>query len=186
MSKFLTAVVLLMVASLNVSAQELSRGDSARIARGEKPRLTYTGCGLPAATAESAISSSTQQSGRYEPRKPGRIEDALELSVSKEIMGRTENADKVYRGSVPSTEHTYATVAVWVQLNPDGSVASLELMRTNTSGHEGADAFPMALETIRRSAPYKIKSDTKTPKFVVTFIFKKGSKKFKMRALDEG
>jgi hypothetical protein len=169
MSKILTAVFFLISLSLNVSA-ELSRLDKARMARGERPR------------SQSSGGSSEQASGNYQNGHQQLItQRALELSVSKEIMNK--NSDDVYYSEVPSNEFLYGAVSFHVELNNDGSLASIELLR-GPADSRARDVVQDARRIIKQSAPYKITPEKNPGKFALTFLYRKGDKKFKMRALD--
>ena len=68
-----------------------------------------------------------------------------------------------------------------IELNGDGSIRMIEVLR---EPREAKDTMKIAIEAIRRAAPFGNVSKLPKPwKFVETFLFD-GERKFKPRTLD--
>jgi hypothetical protein len=89
------------------------------------------------------------------------------------------NPDVTYTGRVP--DQLLAIPVVEVELNGDGSVRRIEILR---EPREAKDTTKIAVDAIRRAAPFGDVSRLPKPwKFVETFLFD-DSRKFKPRTLD--
>jgi hypothetical protein len=89
------------------------------------------------------------------------------------------NPDITYTGKVP--DQLLAIPVVEVELNGDGSVRRIEILR---EPREAKDTMKIAVEAIRRAAPFGDVSRLPKPwKFVETFLFD-DARKFKPRTLD--
>ena len=89
------------------------------------------------------------------------------------------NPDITYMGPVP--DQLLAIPVLEVELNGDGSVRRIEILR---EPREARDTLKIAVEAIRRAAPYGDVSRLPKPwKFVETFLFD-DTRKFKPRTLD--
>ncbi len=89
------------------------------------------------------------------------------------------NPDITYTGRVP--DQLLAIPVVEVELNGDGSVRRIEVLR---EPRENRDTTKIAVDAIRRAAPFGDVSRLPKPwKFVETFLFD-DSRKFKPRTLD--
>jgi protein TonB len=85
-----------------------------------------------------------------------------------------------YTGPVP--EVLLAIPVIEIELNADGSVRSTRVMRTPT---QATDTVQMAIDAIRRAAPYGDVSRLSRPwKFVEVFLFD-DDRRFKPRTLDD-
>jgi hypothetical protein len=89
------------------------------------------------------------------------------------------NPDITYMGRVP--DQLLAIPVLEVELNGDGSVRRIEILR---EPREAKDTLKIAIEAIRRAAPFGDVSRLPKPwKFVETFLFD-DARKFKPRTLD--
>jgi hypothetical protein len=89
------------------------------------------------------------------------------------------NPDITYTGRVP--DQLLAIPVVEVELNGDGSVRRIEILR---EPHQAKDTTKIAVEAIRRAAPFGDVSRLPKPwKFVETFLFDE-ARRFKPRTLD--
>ncbi len=88
--------------------------------------------------------------------------------------------DTTYVGRVP--ERLLAIPVIEVELNADGSVRNIEVLRKPSTGNE---ATALAIDAIKRAAPYGDVSRLPRPwKVVETFLFD-DNLKFKPRTLDQ-
>ena len=127
----------------------------------------------PAATPKAAA----------ETRKPlpapaaGRNWDQVRHQAAERLVAA--NPDITYMGRVP--DQLLAIPVLEVELNGDGSVRRIEILR---EPREAKDTLKIAIEAIRRAAPYGDVSRLPKPwKFVETFLFD-DDRKFKPRTLD--
>jgi len=89
------------------------------------------------------------------------------------------NPDITYTSRVP--DQLLAVPVLEVELNGDGSVRRIEILR---EPHEAKDTTRIAIDAIRRAAPFGDVSRLPRPwKFVETFLFD-DNRKFKPRTLD--
>ncbi len=89
------------------------------------------------------------------------------------------NPDITYLGRVP--DRLLAIPVLEVELNGDGSVRRIEILR---EPREAKDTLKIAVDAVRRAAPYGDVSRLPRPwKFVETFLFD-DDRKFKPRTLD--
>ena len=89
------------------------------------------------------------------------------------------NPGGTYTGKVPET--LLAIPVLEIELNGDGSVRRIEVMR---QPREAKDTVPLAVEAVRRAAPFGDVSRLPKPwKFIETFLFN-DDRKFKPRTLD--
>lgn len=90
------------------------------------------------------------------------------------------NPQLVYAGAVP--EPLLAIPVIEIELNADGSIARLHVLRQPT---QAKDTTQIAIEAIRRSAPFGDVSRLPKPwKFAEVFLFDE-DRKFKPRTLDQ-
>jgi hypothetical protein len=118
-----------------------------------------------------------------EARKPlpapaaGRNWDQVRHQAAERLVAA--NPDITYMGRVP--DQLLAIPVLEVELNGDGSVRRIEILR---EPREAKDTLKIAIEAIRRAAPYGDVSRLPKPwKFVETFLFD-DDRKFKPRSLD--
>ena len=89
------------------------------------------------------------------------------------------NPDITYTGTVP--DQLLAIPVLEIELNGDGSVRRIEILR---EPREAKDTLKIAIEAVRRAAPFGDVSRLPKPwKFVETFLFD-DARKFKPRTLD--
>lgn len=102
---------------------------------------------------------------------------ALEMQAARRIM--EVNSGRVYHGQTP--EVLLAIPVIEVELNGDGSVRHMQVLRYPK---QAQDTVPIAMDAIRKGAPYGNVSRMPKPwKFTQTFLFD-DDRKFKLRALD--
>ena len=118
-----------------------------------------------------------------ESRKPlpapaaGRNWEQVRHQAAKRLVAA--NPDITYMGTVP--DQLLAIPVLEVELNGDGSVRRIEILR---APREAKDTLKIAVDAIRRAAPYGDVSRLPKPwKFVETFLFD-DARKFKPRTLD--
>jgi len=86
-----------------------------------------------------------------------------------------------YLGPVP--EIVFAIPVIETELNGDGTIRSMHALR-RPSNPQAADTVQMAMDAIRRAAPYGDVSRLPRPwKWVETFLFD-DERRFKPRTLD--
>ena len=89
------------------------------------------------------------------------------------------NPAVTYTGKVP--DQLLAIPVLEIELNGDGSIRRIEVLR---EPREAKDTMKIAIDAIRRAAPYGNVSKLPKPwKFVETFLFDE-ARKFKPRTLD--
>ncbi|HEX7440498.1 MAG TPA: hypothetical protein VF319_10415 [Caldimonas sp.] len=101
----------------------------------------------------------------------------LRLQAAQRIVAA--NPQGTYTGVVP--DQLLAIPVLEIELNGDGSVRRIEVLR---QPREVKDTVPLAVEAVRRAAPFGDVSRLPRPwKFVETFLFN-DERKFKPRTLD--
>jgi len=122
--------------------------------------------GLPAGQAPEQLSAPARNWSEYRTRA------ALRMVAA--------NPKMTYTGDVP--EPLLAIPVIEIELNADGSIAKLVVMRHPT---QAKDTTQLALDAIRRSAPFGDVSRLPKPwKFAEVFLFDE-DRKFKPRTLDQ-
>ncbi|WP_295644843.1 hypothetical protein [uncultured Methylibium sp.] len=103
----------------------------------------------------------------------------LRLQAARRLVAA--NPTMSYTGPVP--EPLLAIPVLEVELNADGSVRRIDVMRHPS---QAKDTTQLAMDAIRRAAPYGDVSRLPKPwKFTETFLFR-DDRKFKPRTLDSG
>lgn len=91
------------------------------------------------------------------------------------------NPDGTYTGEVP--EPLLAIPVLEVELNADGSVRAIEVLRVPKAGH--TETVQMAIDAVRRAAPFGDVSRLPKPwRFTEAFLYD-DAKRFKPRTLDQ-
>lgn len=108
---------------------------------------------------------------------PVRKEDALRLLVARRIVAA--HPDTTYLG--PAPDPVLAIPVLQIELNADGSVRRIEVLRQPRQARETTQ---MAIDAVRRAAPYgDISALPKPWKFTETFLFDE-TRRFKPRTLE--
>lgn len=103
--------------------------------------------------------------------------DQYRLAAARRIV--TANPGRTYDG--PAPEVLLAVPVLEVELNADGSVRRIEVMRYP---RQAKDTVPLAIEAVKRAAPFGDVSHLPKPwRFSETFLFN-DDRKFKPRTLD--
>jgi hypothetical protein len=151
-------------------------------APGETPS-TRTGATPPpvavARTAPATVPSGPTAEARRSlpPPATGRNWNEVRHQAAQRLVAA--NPDITYMGRVP--DQLLAIPVLEIELNGDGSVRRIEILR---EPREAKDTMKIAVDAIRRAAPYGDVSRLPKPwKFVETFLFD-DSRKFKPRTLD--
>jgi hypothetical protein len=111
------------------------------------------------------------------PPRSGRDWNEVRRQAAERLVAA--NPDVTYTGPVP--DQLLAIPVVEVELNGDGSVRRIEILR---EPHQAKDTTKIAVEAIRRAAPFGDVSRLPKPwKFVETFLFD-DARKFKPRTLE--
>ncbi len=141
------------------------------------------GDGAAGARLSAAAPSSPPKAGAADTRKPlpapaaGRNWEQVRHQAAERLVAA--NPDITYMGRVP--DQLLAIPVLEIELNGDGSVRRIEILR---EPREAKDTLKIAVEAIRRAAPYGDVSRLPRPwKFVETFLFD-DARKFKPRTLD--
>lgn len=130
----------------------------------------------PTATAPGGRAPRYVQLGA--PSTP-RNANELRLQMAKRLVAA--HPDTSYTSRAP--ERLLAIPVLEVELNADGSVRKIEVLRKPSTGDE---AIPLAIAAVRRAAPYGDVSRLPKPwKVVETFLFD-DNLRFKPRTLDLG
>ena len=137
----------------------------------------------PSTASPSSLPKAVAPAAAAESRKPlpapasGRNWEQVRHQAAERLVAA--NPDITYMGTVP--DQLLAIPVLEVELNGDGSVRRIEILR---APREAKDTLKIAVEAIRRAAPYGDVSRLPKPwKFVETFLFD-DARKFKPRTLD--
>ncbi len=155
---------------------------SADRAPGENPGATTRAAAPPSPAARTAavtVPSGPAGDARrpLPPPASGRNWNEVRRQAAERMVAA--NPDITYTGRVP--DQLLAIPVVEVELNGDGSVRRIEVLR---EPRENKDTMKIAVDAIRRAAPFGDVSRLPKPwKFVETFLFD-DSRKFKPRTLD--
>jgi hypothetical protein len=104
--------------------------------------------------------------------------DELRLQLARRLVAA--HPDTSY--TAPAPDRLMAIPVFEIELNADGSVRNIQLLRKPTTGNE---SVPLAMAAIRRAAPYGNVSKLPKPwKVVETFLFD-DALRFKPRTLDQ-
>jgi hypothetical protein len=104
--------------------------------------------------------------------------DAFKRQAAQRMVDASPKGS--YMGPVPDV--LLAIPVIEIELNADGSVRSTRVMRTPT---QATDTIQLAIDAIRRAAPYGDVSRLPRPwKFVEVFLFD-DDRRFKPRTLDD-
>lgn len=102
----------------------------------------------------------------------------LREQVARRLVAANPNI--TYTGKPPDV--LLAVPVLQVELNPDGSIHRMEVLRVPGQAH---DTMKLAMDAMRRAAPFGDVSHLPRPrKFTETFLFN-DERKFKPRTLDE-
>jgi hypothetical protein len=143
------------------------------------------GCGSPPAPAPtpgrapSAAPAPAPRSGAANLSAPtaNRSWDDFKLQAARRLVAAHPNAS--YTSKPP--EPLLAVPVIETELNADGSVRSIRVMREPT---QAKDTSQLAIDAIRRAAPYGDMSRVPKPwKYVEVFLFD-DERRFKPRTLD--
>lgn len=152
------------------------------------------GCGTPAPQNEAGQSGKPSTSGQGSnppssstpskgsvrlptPDTPRNWADARLQAAKRMVLA---NADQVYTGKPPDI--LLAIPVMSIELNADGSIRNISVMRYPSQARETVD---MAIAAIRRAAPFGDVSRLPKPwKFNETFLFN-DERKFKPMTLDQ-
>jgi hypothetical protein len=153
---------------------------SAERAPGETSGATTRAAAPPPATAARTAAATVPSADTRRPLPPpasGRNWNEVRRQAAERMVAA--NPDITYTGRVP--DQLLAIPVVEVELNGDGSVRRIEVLR---EPRENRDTTKIAIDAIRRAAPFGDVSRLPKPwKFVETFLFD-DSRKFKPRTLD--
>lgn len=147
-------------------------------------------CGTPPASPPPPAAKAPVESRRLPPTleetepkaalkapAPPRSHAQLKLQAARRIVAA--NPEHTYEGTVP--DPLLAIPVLEIELNADGSVRDIEVMRLP---RQARDTVQMAIEAVRRAAPFGDVSGLPRPwKFSETFLFN-DDRKFKPRSLE--
>jgi hypothetical protein len=129
---------------------------------------------VAAPVAPAAVAASRRP---LPPPGPVRNWDELRRQAAQRLVAA--NPDITYTGKVP--DQLLAIPVLEVELNSDGSIRRIEILR---QPREAKDTMQIAIDSIRRAAPFGDVSRLPKPwKYVETFLFDE-ARKFKPRTLD--
>jgi hypothetical protein len=166
----MTAVCAVLAACAGPSADR-GPGDGTGSAT---PRAPSTTAPAPKAVAPAAVAETRKP---LPPPAAGRNWDQVRHQAAERLVAA--NPDITYMGTVP--DQLLAIPVLEIELNGDGSVRRIEILR---EPREAKDTLKIAIEAVRRAAPYGDVSRLPRPwKFVETFLFD-DARKFKPRSLD--
>ena len=132
-----------------------------------------------AATAPPTVAAASQGAARRALAAPRAGRSWIEVRQQAAERLVAANPDTTYLGRVP--DQLLAIPVLEVELNGDGSVRRIEILR---EPREAKDTLKIAIEAIRRAAPFGDVSRLPRPwKFTETFLFD-DARKFKPRTLD--
>ncbi len=138
--------------------------------------LLLAGCALPAAAAEDAAAASPRYL-QLEPPAAPRNAAELRLQLARRLVAA--HPDTSYLS--PTPDRLWAIPVLQVELNADGSVRKIVVLRHPTTGDE---ATRLAIAAVRRAAPYGRVAKLPRPWTVIeTFLFD-DALRFKPRTLD--
>jgi hypothetical protein len=125
----------------------------------------------------AATTHSVRAAAPLPPPNAVRTVDELKLQAARRIVAA--NPDLVYAGPVP--EQLLAIPVLSVDLNADGSIRRVQVMRYPT---QAADTTQIAIDALKRAAPFGNVSRLAKPwRFSETFLFN-DERRFKPRTLD--
>lgn len=111
------------------------------------------------------------------PAASARTWDQYRVAAARRITAA--NAGRTFDGTPPDV--LLAIPVLEIELNADGSVRNIEVMRYP---RQARDTVPLAVEAIKRAAPFGDVSRLPKPwKYTETFLFN-DDRKFKLRSLD--
>ncbi len=132
------------------------------------------------APAAGAVTSGTRAPRYVKLPPPATPRSAADLRLQFARRLVEAHPDGTYLGRVP--ERLLAIPVIEVELNADGSVRNIDVLRKPSTGNE---ATVLAIDAIKRAAPYGDVSRLPKPwKVVETFLFD-DNLKFKPRTLDQ-
>jgi hypothetical protein len=167
-----TAALLAIVAAAGCSKRS-------ERAPGETPGATSRATPPPVVATAPAAVPGPGADGRHPLPPPASRRNWNEVRQQAAERLIAANPDITYLGRVP--DQLLAVPVLEVELNGDGSVRRIEILR---EPHEAKDTTKIAVDAIRRAAPFGDVSRLPRPwKFVETFLFD-DNRKFKPRTLD--
>ena len=110
---------------------------------------------------------------------PGAVRSWTELRLQAALRLVAANPTLTYSGAVP--DPLLAIPVLEIELNSDGSIRNIDVMRVPT---QAKDTVQIAIDAVRRAAPFASVAKLPKPwKFTETFLFN-DDRKFKPRTLD--
>ncbi len=182
----LWSLLALMAGCQHAGAPAPSPAPPAAVPNTPAPPLAGAGAGAgaaaptPAPPTGAATARPTARSPRYvklAPPSTPRNAAELRLQFARRLVAA--HPDTSYTERAP--DRLWAIPVLEVELNADGSVRRIEVLRKPTTGNE---ATQLAIEAVHRAAPYGEVSRLPRPwKVVETFLFD-DALRFKPRTLD--
>lgn len=131
----------------------------------------------PSAIAAAPISRPAPRYLKLPPPRPVDTEAALKLQAAQRLVDA--HPDSSYSGRPP--EPLLAIPVLEVELHADGSIRAITVLR---EPRQAKDTIQLAIDAVRRAAPYGDVSRLKRPwKFVEVFLFD-DERRFKPATLD--
>jgi hypothetical protein len=139
--------------------------------------MLVAGCTAPPPPPPAPVAAPRIQPRPGVPAAAARNWDEFRLAAARRIVAA--NPGRVYEGKPP--EVLLAIPVIEVELNGDGSIRRLSVTRYP---RQAKDTVPLALEAIRRAAPFGSVAHLPRPwSFVETFLFD-DERRFKPRSLE--
>jgi hypothetical protein len=153
-----------------------SSGEAPGDARGGVPPTVQPAAATPLPTVSE---SPTASRSRATLPAPGPVRSWTEVRRQAAERMVAANPNITYTGKVP--EILFAIPVLEIELNADGSVRNIEVLRPP---RQATDTLQIAADAVRRAGPFGNVSRLPQPwKFVETFLFD-DQRKFKPRTLD--
>jgi hypothetical protein len=141
--------------------------------------LLLVGCALPAAAQDSAATPSALPPRYLRLDPPAAPHNAKELRLQLAHRLVAAHPDTTYLS--PTPERLWAIPVLQVELNADGGVRKIVVLRHPTTGDEATE---LAIAAVKRAAPYGNLARLPRPwRVVETFLFD-DALRFKPRTLD--
>jgi hypothetical protein len=167
------AALAICVAACSGPSADRAPGEGDAAAR----RAPATSANAPAGPGAVATAPAGEARRALAAPKPGRNWAEVRQQAAERLVAA--NPEITYMGRVP--DQLLAIPVLEVELNGDGSVRRIEILR---EPREAKDTLKIAVEAIRRAAPFGDVSRLPRPwKFTETFLFD-DARKFKPRTLD--
>ncbi len=147
--------------------------------RGAWAALLLAVCMAPAAAGETAASAQATPPRYVRLDVPASPRSATQLRLQLAQRLVAAHPDTTYLG--PTPERLWAIPVLQVELNADGSVRDIVVLRHPTTGDE---ATGLAIAAVKRAAPYGKLTHLRRPwRVIETFLFD-DDLRFKPRTLD--